>query len=92
MLISQTATAMAEMTRFLFQIATLWPRRHRKISYEGPPHADLHAEYDEGGCKHEGKMGENLMRKTSSLDRIHSSRQPANAPVQKSTIAATSMG
>jgi hypothetical protein len=36
MLISQPATAMAEMTKFLSQIATLWPGRHRTISYEEP--------------------------------------------------------
>jgi hypothetical protein len=65
MLISQAATAMAEMTKFLSQIATLWPGRHRKISYEEPAHTDLHAEHYEAGCKRDGKIAEKLVQKTS---------------------------
>jgi hypothetical protein len=64
---------MAEMTKFLSQIATLWPGRHRKISYKDPAHADSHAEHDEGGCKRDGKIAEKLIQKTSSFDRIHGS-------------------
>ena len=70
--ISQPPAAIAEMTRFLSQIAILWPGRHCKISFE-PTHADLHAEHSEDGCKHDGKIGKSLMQKTSSLDRLHSS-------------------
>jgi hypothetical protein len=65
---SQAAMEIAETTRFFSQIATLWPGRHSKISYEKPAHADLHAEYDEGGCKRNSKIGEKLVQKTSSLD------------------------
>ena len=72
MLKSQKATAMAETVRFLSQIATLQPGRHRKTSYEEPAHVDSHAEHDEGGCKRDGKIGEKLTQKTSSLDRLDS--------------------
>jgi hypothetical protein len=70
MFVSQAATAMIEMTIFLSQIAILW--RHRKILYKEPVHVDLHAKHDEAGCKHEGKIGEKLMQKTSSLNQLHS--------------------